>query len=166
MEDAPRTPAFQEKAEFWREGQARQSQLQRRREAGTFIECLPCATSLRPKALYPGVSERALPGAVRPEPLGGAGGRPGRVSSRELATSGPGRGRSHPAGLRPAHLAPRRPQAPSESRLPVLAHQPELHLVLGTCVERRPSGHADAVETHLAEGSFGLSGGKPSGRPK
>lgn len=84
--------------------------------------------------------------------------RAGRSSSPVFDGLGD-RGAAHPTRLRPAHLAPRRPQALSERRLPVLADQPQLHLVVGACVERGPGGRADAVETHLAQRCFAPSAG-------
>lgn len=103
-------------------------------------------------------------GGVRQEPPGKAGGHLGRVSSRGLAGLG-ARGAAHPARLWPAHLAPRRPQAPPERRLPVLADQPQVHLVIGARAERGPGGHADAVETHLAQRRFPPTEGEEERTP-
>lgn len=75
------------------------------------------------------------------------------------------RGAAHPARPWPAHLAPRRPQAPPERRLPVLADQPQVHLVIGACAERGPGGHADAVETHLAHRRFPPTAGEAERTP-
>ena len=69
------------------------------------------------------------------------------------------------ARLWPAHLAPRRPQAPPERRLPVLADQPQMHLVIGARAERGPGGHADAVETHLAQRRFPSTEGEEERTP-